>query len=324
MLRAREATTGLIVAERLRPAHTHWTRLKGLLGTRSLAPGEGLWIKPCRQVHMLGMRYAIDVVFLDQSGAVVQTVKGLAPNRISPKVKEAASVIELPVGTIDGTGLVRGSTIEIEGVVPGWEESRAAAVAALLGNVALAALFALFAVVHFGHARRTGQWATTMPLVVQEALLVVLFLTRRRSIATSRRPFDWAIGVTGAFLPLALRTTEMASLQFLGAPLQIAGLVVAIMGTAWLGRSIGVVAGNRGIKKFGPYRVVRHPMYAGYILSYVGYLVVYPTWRNLLIVCATFVALVARAIVEERFLKRDPAYRDYLRQVRWRVVPYLY
>ena len=60
--RARDAASGVILAERLRAADTHWSRLKGLLGTRSLEAGDGLWLKSCRQVHMIGMRYAVDLM----------------------------------------------------------------------------------------------------------------------------------------------------------------------------------------------------------------------------------------------------------------------
>jgi|SRR5579862_1398038 len=118
MLRACDATTGAVIAERLRPAHTHWTRLKGLLGTRTLPPGDGLWIKPCRQVHMFGMRYAIDVVFLDAAQQVVHTVEALAPGKISPKVAAAASVLELPAGTVARVGLKSGAHIDIDSATP--------------------------------------------------------------------------------------------------------------------------------------------------------------------------------------------------------------
>ena len=113
MYRVHDAQHGRIVAERLRPAHTHWTRLRGLLGTRVLPEGDGLWIRPCRQVHMFGMRYAIDVVFLDDSHRVVGLTSDLAPGRISPKVREATSVLELPAGTIARAGLVTGAQLEI-------------------------------------------------------------------------------------------------------------------------------------------------------------------------------------------------------------------
>src|SRR5262249_45279192 len=141
-----------------------------------------------------------------------------------------------------------------------------------VGNLAIAALYAFFAAAHLATALRTGQWTTTMPLVAQEGLLVVLFLTRHRSLATSSRPGDWALGIAGTLLPLLMRPgAALGPLAWLGRPLQAAGLVVAVVGTGFLGRSIGVVAANRGVKTDGIYRLMRHPMYAGYLLGYVGY-----------------------------------------------------
>ena len=110
----RATVGGRLLADRLRPAHTHWTRLRGLLGTRRLDPGEGLWIKPSNQVHMFGMRYAIDVVFLDDAGRVLRVVHALQPNRISPRVKGATSVLELPAGTAARMALVEGAQVEID------------------------------------------------------------------------------------------------------------------------------------------------------------------------------------------------------------------
>jgi uncharacterized protein len=119
------ATVGnLTLADRLRGAHTHWTRLRGLLGTPRLAPGEGLWIKPSRQVHMFGMRYALDLVFLDAAGQVLRLVHALPPNRISPRVAGAISVLELPAGMLAGTTLAEGDRVEIAPAASGENRTR--------------------------------------------------------------------------------------------------------------------------------------------------------------------------------------------------------
>lgn len=110
----RATVGGRSLVERLRFAHTHWTRLRGLLGTRRLDPGDGLWIKPSNQVHMFGMRYAIDVVFLDDGGRVLGVVHALQPNRISPRFKGATSVLELPAGTLERVGVAAGDLVQIE------------------------------------------------------------------------------------------------------------------------------------------------------------------------------------------------------------------
>jgi protein-S-isoprenylcysteine O-methyltransferase Ste14/uncharacterized membrane protein (UPF0127 family) len=321
----RATANGVLLADRLRSAHTHWTRLRGLLGTGRLESGQGLWIKPCNQVHMFGMRYPIDVVFLDDESRVLRVVHDLQPNRISPRVPGATSVLELPAGTLARVGLAEGVRIEIEGdrePAPArqWEGLRAA-----LGNVALAVMYGFFAAAHLSTAVATGEWTTTMPLVAQEALLVVLFLTRRRSVAASDRLGDWAVAAAGTFLPLLLRPGGApGALAWLGEPLQFVGVAAAVLALASLGRSVGVVAANRGIKTSGLYRLVRHPAYAGYLLGYVGYVLCYPTPRNAVLIVITLLALNARAIVEERFLQRDPSYGDYLRGTRWRFVPYVY
>jgi len=321
----RATAGGLLLADRLRPAHTHWTRLRGLLGTSELAPGEGLWIRPSNQVHMFGMRYALDLVFLDGAGRVLRLIRSLAPNRVSPRVAGATSVLELPVGTIDGAALNEGDRVEISGDAETGRGVRLDVLGALLSNLTLALLYAFFAAAHVSRALNTGEWATTMPLVAQEALLVVLFLTRRRSLATSSRPWDWIVGAAGTLLPLFMRPGEVPGpYTWFGQPLQFVGLAAAVAGLASLGRSVGVVAANRGIKTSGLYRMVRHPAYAGYLLGYLGYAISYPTARNVVLAVATLLALNARAIIEERFLEQDPGYRDYLNGTRWRFVPYLY
>jgi protein-S-isoprenylcysteine O-methyltransferase Ste14/uncharacterized membrane protein (UPF0127 family) len=321
----RATAGGLLLADRLRPAHTHWTRLRGLLGTSELAPGEGLWIRPSNQVHMFGMRYALDLVFLDSAGRVLRLIRSLAPNRVSPRVAGATSVLELPVGTIDGAALNEGDRVEISGDAETGRGIRLDVLGALLTNLTLALLYAFFAAAHVSKALATGEWATTMPLVAQEALLVVLFLTRRRSLATSTRPWDWIVGAAGTLLPLFMRPGEAPGpYTWFGQPLQFVGLAAAVAGLVSLGRSVGVVAANRGIKTSGLYRMVRHPAYAGYLLGYLGYAISYPTARNVVLAVATLLALNARAIIEERFLAQDPGYRDYLNGTRWRFVPYLY
>src|SRR5207247_2098154 len=105
----------LLRTKRLRLAHTHWARLRGLLGTKRLDPGHGLWLRPCRQIHMFGMRYAVDAVFLDEHQRVVRALSELSPWRVSPRVADAESVLELPAGTVARTWLAQGAQVGIEG-----------------------------------------------------------------------------------------------------------------------------------------------------------------------------------------------------------------
>ncbi len=103
------------LATQLAIAETHWRRLRGLLGTQEddFRNGGGLWIRPCRGVHTLAMRFAIDVVYLDRAGTVVHVEHNLQPWRFSPVRMQAASVLELPSQTVARTETALGDRIEI-------------------------------------------------------------------------------------------------------------------------------------------------------------------------------------------------------------------
>lgn len=108
-------TRGICLAENVRVARTHWTRLRGLIGTdkSSFQPGQALWIVPCRGVHTLAMHYPLDVIYLDRSGNVVALQAGVKPWRFAPVQLRSVSVLELPSGVIQRSGTMVGDQIEI-------------------------------------------------------------------------------------------------------------------------------------------------------------------------------------------------------------------
>jgi uncharacterized membrane protein (UPF0127 family) len=109
-------TRQLFLATSLATAQTHWSRLVGLLRASEddFRNGCGLWIRPCRGVHTLAMRFPIDVVYLDHAGTVVHIERALPPWRIAPVRLQAASVLELPQNTVTSTGTAVGDRIEIK------------------------------------------------------------------------------------------------------------------------------------------------------------------------------------------------------------------
>ena len=112
-MKAIDTTSGKQLACTLTIADTLFARLRGLLGKSALSAGEGLWIKPCNGVHTFGMKFPIDVVFMDREKRVVGLAKTLRPNRTSRLYFLASSVIELPAGAIDAADTVTGDRIEV-------------------------------------------------------------------------------------------------------------------------------------------------------------------------------------------------------------------
>lgn len=99
-VRVRNATKATVVGDRIDVADTSLTRMKGLLGRRGLDPGTGLLIFPSQAVHTVGMRFSIDLLFVNKRGSVLHVQPALAPYRLSGLHLKAQYVLELPVGAI--------------------------------------------------------------------------------------------------------------------------------------------------------------------------------------------------------------------------------
>jgi protein-S-isoprenylcysteine O-methyltransferase Ste14 len=164
---------------------------------------------------------------------------------------------------------------------------------------------------------------TGLLLLVSEALVAVLTIVRRRTGIVDRSAGATAVTLISIVGPALVRTSEGSGLfpDPVTALISSAGLLVVIAGKIALGRSFGIVPANRGVVIAGPYTLVRHPIYAGYLLSHVAFACAYPTTWNLAILAATGVALVLRALCEERVLGADGKYQRYCRRVAWHLVP---
>jgi hypothetical protein len=105
--------TGRVLADRAAIANTSATRRTGLLKHTGLAEGEGLWIVPTEGVHTFGMKFPIDVVFLNKAKKVLKIRPNMARRRMAISFR-AHSVLELPAGTAEATGTVAGDQLQFE------------------------------------------------------------------------------------------------------------------------------------------------------------------------------------------------------------------
>ncbi|MDR2987504.1 MAG: hypothetical protein LBV34_21965 [Nocardiopsaceae bacterium] len=162
--------------------------------------------------------------------------------------------------------------------------------------------------------------------LVEQAWFVTAFLIRRppRSVAASGWP--WLLAAGGTFGGLLLRPVGAHPPWGVAAGLatQLVGLAIAITALAFLGRSFGLVAADRGLVTRGPYAVVRHPVYASYILIQSGYLMQSISIRNAVVLAFATSCNIGRICAEERVLAHAPEHAAYTRHVRWRLIPGLW
>lgn len=163
---------------------------------------------------------------------------------------------------------------------------------------------------------------TVILFVVSEAVAVALALCAK--IPAKR---DW--NVTAVFLSifatlyyLAFDMKPGAHLipEWVAALLQIAGMLLQISAKLSLRRSFGLLPANRGVVTSGPYRFVRHPMYLGYLISDLGFLLPSFCMQNLLIILLQWALQMGRILREEKLLSADPTYQEYAQRVRHRFV----
>lgn len=101
-----------ILSLRARPCFRFWRRMVGLLGQSGLSADEALWISPCWAVHTFGMRFDIDVVFVDHRGKVLRVIQSLTGGRLAA-CSGAKSVIEMSAGAAGHLGITEGDILKM-------------------------------------------------------------------------------------------------------------------------------------------------------------------------------------------------------------------
>jgi protein-S-isoprenylcysteine O-methyltransferase Ste14 len=191
----------------------------------------------------------------------------------------------------------------------------------LAARALIVGLFTMLTVNLLGDFLRTGH-LTGLLLLMSEALVVVLTIVRRRTTLIDRSAaavVTTAISIAG---PPLLRVGEGGLLpDAVTATVSAAGLGFVIAGKLALGRSFGIAPANRGVVIRGPYGLVRHPIYTGYLVTHLAFLVAHPSPWNVAVLVAADGALVLRALLEERVLSADEVYRTYCQRVGWHLIP---
>jgi protein-S-isoprenylcysteine O-methyltransferase Ste14 len=170
---------------------------------------------------------------------------------------------------------------------------------------------------------------TLLLLLATESFTLGLVLFARRAGGRDLSPIAMAATVYAAFFFVFFeyKGTQHLVPEWLGATLQFVGLGWQVASKAALGRCFGLLPASRGLVTHGPYRVVRHPIYLGYLIAHVGFLLTNFSWFNLLVLATLYLAQTVRMQREEAMLQAGEhggQYHAYCTLVRYRLVPYLF
>ena len=185
-----------------------------------------------------------------------------------------------------------------------------------------------FVVARWGYAWMIDEsrW-TALLLLVSEGYTLILVLLARRATQRDLSLLAMLATMYATCFVVLLdpQGTVRLAPEWLGASLQAAGMAWQFTAKIFLGRSFGLLPAQRGLVMAGPYRVVRHPIYFGYLIGHIGFLMVNFSWRNAAVLALLYVAQVVRIRREEAVLAASSAdYRGYQRRVRWRLLPGVY
>ena len=200
-----------------------------------------------------------------------------------------------------------------------WDRS---VVTDLLSRAMIVVLFTMLSINLLGDFLRTGH-VTGLLLLAGESLVVVLTVVRRKAMYVDRSVAAGVLTMISVAGPPMLRASDVTPLMpdVATAMVSAIGLGLVVIGKMALGRSFGLVPANRGVVVRGPYTFVRHPIYTGYLITHVAFIIADPIPWNAVVILIADTALILRALMEEKVLSNDVEYQGYCRRVGWHLVP---
>jgi protein-S-isoprenylcysteine O-methyltransferase Ste14 len=174
-------------------------------------------------------------------------------------------------------------------------------------------------------APKIGESPHIALLLISEGLGIAFILLRRPAVRSDCSPYAAGLAFIGTAAPLLVKAQPHPLIPgMLAFVLMMAGLLLNISAKLALNRSFGLTAANRGVKRQGPYRFLRHPMYAGYATTQAIFLLLNPCLWNLGVYALGWSVQILRIRAEEKVLLEDAGYRAYAGEVRHRLIPGLY
>jgi len=108
-----ETAAGAKIASSVMVARSFLSRFLGLLSRRTLHPDEGLLLLPGGSIHTIGMRFAVDAIFLDREFTILKIAGSLQPQRLVFAPRGTRSVLEMNAGAAQVNALRPGMRLTL-------------------------------------------------------------------------------------------------------------------------------------------------------------------------------------------------------------------
>jgi protein-S-isoprenylcysteine O-methyltransferase Ste14 len=194
----------------------------------------------------------------------------------------------------------------------------------IAGNICLAALFLLVLI-----PTKSSQYHSTLATdiwfwgaVLMGALSLVRVPPRSTMVNVSSILSTAAMMVAPALMRPGMAATGL--LADAAIVVELIGIAFTQVARIYLGRRFGLLPANRGIVTGGPFRLMRHPIYSGWVVLTIGFLMAYPNLYNVAMFAISLPFLTWRMSLEEKHLTQDPEYRAYLAKTPYRLIPGIY
>lgn len=183
-----------------------------------------------------------------------------------------------------------------------------------------------FAAAAFHNWRADPGRITLLLVAVIETITAGIIICSRPAKRRDWRPLSVAASCTAMFFFLGLDLAPAGHVipEFAGVGLQFAGLLFQLYAKFSLGRSFGILPATRRLVTSGAYRWLRHPIYFGYLVSHLGFLLSNFSLQNLAVLLVLYAAQIVRIQREEEMLGDFPGYHEYRNRVRYRMIPMVY
>jgi len=182
----------------------------------------------------------------------------------------------------------------------------------------------LYSLSTYLHLFNTYGQPQTIFFISYQLIALAFLLIRKNAVTLSSRPLDYVYALLGLGSSLLFRPAYAYSNSIIGMFLEAAGGFFVLGAFLSLNRSFGIAPENRGVKTIGLYRIIRHPMYFGYVVVEIGFVINNFSAFNLTVLVVAIFFTILRLRAEERVLRKDSRYIEYSQRTRWRLIPFIF